>query len=183
MNATFLRHIALMGAALALVTVGCEPQASPEPVEQPAIDDNDPIEDLDATLSLVSADVPGDAVAVDLIYRPAENMERPRTVEVWLKTSPGLTFESAEPLDATLTSGKSLVAQAKPDHEVRLVLFSTANLDRLPPGGIARLHFTASNGSQNETVELLDRRPMFAPAAADKGVLLPEPLTVSAGGS
>ena len=49
------------------------------------------------------------------------------------------------------------------------------------PGPLARLQFrVVAQGSP--TIDILERMPMFAPASANVGIMLPEPLKIAANG-
>ncbi len=108
-------------------------------------------------------------VAVTISYaRPADE-PAPRLAEFHFQVGSGLTFVRAEPLDAVVKAGKQLVAQVHPGNVLRLLIFSTANLNTLDSGPLATLVFQRT-GTGPTTLDLLDQRPIFAPPEADLAV-------------
>ncbi len=167
---------------LAAGCIGDDPAGTTAPTDPPphasAIEAGGP------TLSLVALDVgegSGDLVTLELRYNRREGQEGPRAAEIWLKHSAGLAFESAEALAAATDAGKTVHAQARPDGELRLVVYGTATLDRLGSGPLARLHFRRGDAAGPHTVEILARMPIFAPAEVNQGVHLAPQLVVEGG--
>jgi hypothetical protein len=130
-----------------------------------------------ATLRLTVVERKAGSVLVDLGYYPGEEAALPRAAEVWLSHGPGLQYVSSEPLKATAASGKSLVVQPREGGKVRSIVYSTANLDTLQPGPVARYRFEVlSEGPL--WLEVERRMPTFAPAEANQGILLPDRLQI-----
>ncbi|MGM0577191.1 MAG: hypothetical protein ACQEXJ_15810 [Myxococcota bacterium] len=165
--------------ALAVAAAGCDKpvdvggstgdEATPEETTEPL--------DPTPTLALSLVERSGDEVVVELTYNPPEGVEGPRTAELWLHHSDGLAFEAAEAQAALEAAGKRLVVQQKDGGELRTIVFSTTDPSRVGGGPLVRYHFRAEGGGA-ATVELLERMPVFAPSAANRGLHLPEPLVV-----
>ncbi len=129
-----------------------------------------------ATLSLQVVESTSTAVVVDVIFAPRPDAERPRVMELHLEASDALTFTAAAPLEALEQAGKDLIARPA-GRVVRLVSFSAANLNRVEAGPLMRLWFERAEGQAK--IAILDRMPIFAPAAANSAIRLPDaPLVV-----
>jgi len=108
-------------------------------------------------------------VAFTLSYERPANRPAPRLAEFRFQFGAGLSFERAEALDAVVAAEKQLVAQERPGNMLRLLIFSSGNIHTLDDGALVRLFFRRT-GEGPRTLELLDRRPFFAPAEADLAV-------------
>lgn len=115
-------------------------------------------------------------VAVDVRFQKKPGRDGPRTVELWLAHDAGLALEGATPGDAALRAQKQVVAQTPEAGEVRVVLFGTASLERLEDGVFATVRFKQIAPGRH-SVQLLERRPAFAPADTELGVTLGPALT------
>lgn len=135
-----------------------------------------PEAEASSTLELALAFQKDGKVAVDLLFAKDEDKPGPRMMELFIRTSAGLTWVSSEVLSATTDAGKQLVVQAPADGTVRVLVFATDNLNRLESGPLARIVF--ASGGENGNLEMLNQRPIFAPAEADWGITLGKPLTV-----
>jgi hypothetical protein len=175
-NIRLLIGSGLAGLLLLSALPGCtdDPAGDENPVgvgtEDPTVPENLP------TLALVQAWEQEDSVAVDLVYSPGQDAVGPRMMELYLQAAAGLKYASSEPLAAVEAAGKQLVVQAEDDGMVRTVIFATNNVDRLQAGPLARFIFLRQEGVRR--IELLDRHPIFAPADADTGLTLSEPLVI-----
>ena len=109
---------------------------------------------------------------VTLVYRAAAGRPGPRVAEIWLQPSDGLRLTRATAGTATTAAGKRLVAQQE-DGRVRLVIYSSDNVLRVDSGVLARLTFAGEG-----TVALVNRRPVFAPPDAERGIRIGPPVTV-----
>jgi|GEM_PF-2178812 len=114
------------------------------------------------------ASAAGEAVFTLTYARPA-GRPGPRMAEFRFQFGSGLAFVRAEALDAVTAAGKQLVAQERPGNVLRLLIFSQVNMNPFDSGPLARLVFRRS-GDGPQTLDLLDRRPFFAPAEADLAV-------------
>lgn len=121
-------------------------------------------------------------LVVDLIYREnskiADDNERPRMMELFIEQT-GVTFIKAEPLQSIIEVDKQLVViDDDNSSELRTVIFSTANLNRLRSGGLVRYYFSKSDSDSLAKLTLINRRPIFAPIITDDGVTLDKPLII-----
>lgn len=160
---------ALLGPFAGCADDGASPSGAPEEkAGQP-----EPSGKAANELSLVLVeDADGQAV-VDLVYSRPADIPGPRMMELYIKPSEEVKFLSGEALSSVQAAGKELVLQEQADGQVRTVVYTTANLNRLEPGPLVRYRFSV--GQPGAMLELVDRRPLFAPAEAD-GVVLAEPL-------
>ncbi|PKN56104.1 MAG: hypothetical protein CVU56_17870 [Deltaproteobacteria bacterium HGW-Deltaproteobacteria-14] len=151
-----------------------------EPVAGPAATAVDGPPSFDTTLGLQLVERTASRAVVDLWYAPTEGQAGPRAMELWLRLPGGVTLASADAGEAATAAGKTLVAQAHENHELRLVIYGTASLDRVAAGRLAslRLDVTAPGPAGSLQLELLDRLPIFAPAEANSGLRLPPPLAL-----
>lgn len=120
-----------------------------------------------------------DLVALDerahtyaLRYTPGIDSIRPRAFEVYLD-HPGLSLISAEGGDALEVAGKELVVQTKGESRLRLVGLSRSNVTEVEAGTLANLQFRRV-GTAPVTLTILTDRPVFAPLAANAGLLIGE---------
>jgi len=127
-------------------------------------------------LSLSLVEESDGVVTVELLYARPPDAAGPRMMELFLRPSDGLKYLSGKPLSAVEKAGKQLVLQEQENGDVRTVVFATTNLDRLASGPLVRYRFSLTSGS-GAAVEMVDRRPVFAPAEADT-VTLGKPLRI-----
>jgi hypothetical protein len=132
---------------------------------------------LDTTLGLVLVEQSAARVVVDLYYQRQADQPAPRAVELFLKASEGLLYEESERLSAAEAAGKRLVVQSNGLGPLRVTLFGTESLDRLDSGPLARFTFHRSGGAR-ATLRILPGDPVFAPAEANQGLRMPEPLKI-----
>ncbi len=165
---------ALTACEQPLDLAGSEGRASAGPVSESHLMDRS------ATLLLERVTRDGKRVTVDLVYRPTEVDEAPRTAEIWLQLSDALAFTSAVPGDALVAADKELVAQAREGGQVRLVIYSTSNVSRVAAGVLATLQLEMV-GDGPATVDIRARLPGGAPAPAHPRVRLPDNTTVVGG--
>ena len=130
-----------------------------------------------ATLQITVLEQTEDALSVRLDFNRRPDKQGPRVAEILLRHSDNLAFVSAEVQGAVTEAGKELVAQAKDGGVVRLVVFGTTSLSELESGPLARLDLKKT-GPGKATLSILPEMPIFAPAPANQGLLLPEPLVV-----
>ena len=162
----------------ALLILAC--QGGPAPSEGPPASEPEGGADTSlakTTLQLTVLDQSEDALSVRLDLNRRADSQGPRVAEILLRHSDNLRFVSTEAQEAVTTAGKELVAQARDDGVVRLVIFGTTSLSELDSGPLARLEFRKT-GTGKATLSVLPEMPIFAPAAANQGLLLPEPLVV-----
>jgi hypothetical protein len=110
------RETAVPPAQMAPAEPGRE-QGPDQPVEQPA------------------------AMEWQLVFDLPAGKEGPRMAEVFLEHAPGAQLQDAQPLEVAQQAGKQVVAQAQENNRLRVLVFSTANTQRLGPGPWVRLRF------------------------------------------
>jgi len=131
-------------------------------------------------LSLSKDKVVSGKVTVNLDFFVEEGREAPRMAEVYLKMSDNLKFLSAQPGSAAQEASKDVIAQARDGQQVRVTIFSSANLNTLPSGQWATLEFEVSGGDASEaTLEIVRRDAMLAPPVSGEGLELGAPLVLS----
>lgn len=172
------RHIPLMACLL----LGCTSEQAASPVAPPAPSAPASLAPVTEGPSVWLERAQGDSGAtVEVRFKRRPGREGPRTVELWLAHDAGLALESATPGGAATTAQKQVVAKTAEPGQVRLVLFGTGSLDRIGDGALAVVRFREVTGGTH-TVELLDRRPAFAPADTDLGVVIGPALTLTSDG-
>jgi len=165
-----VRHLV---AFMTLLTA-CD--GGPPPADPPAAAAA-PVEEARTTLAL-SASAESDAsVTVHVAYNRLAGQEGPRVVELHLRHSANLAYDSAEPMSAASAAGKRLVVQDRGDGTLRVLLFGTQTLDRLDSGPLLKLALRRLDDAA-ATLEVLGDKPVFAPAETNTGLTLPPPLTV-----
>lgn len=97
-----------------------------------------------------------------------EGVPGPRMAEIFVRHGGGLEFAGVDRMDAVLNASKDVVAKVQPNGLVRLVVYSSGNLNRLPAGRWLTLHFNQV-GSGSSNVELAYDRTAFAPADVTPG--------------
>lgn len=181
-----MRHllvIALLASSCALLA--CQDTSAPSstaPAPPSSVTTADPVTEPlgpHPTVQLTLVERTDTSVTIDVIYAPDAQMANPRNVELWLRPSEALVYRSSTALDATEAAGKTLVVQPKADGTLRTIVYS-ASLDRLGAGPVARLEFDLK-GTGAATLELLPKLPIFAPAEANVGLMLPDTLVVTGG--
>ena len=131
-------------------------------------------------LSLSKDKVESGKVTVNLDFFVEEGREAPRMAEVYLKMSDNLKFLSAQAGSAAQEASKDVIAQARDGQQVRVTIFSSANLNTLPSGQWATLEFEVSSGDASEaTLEIVRRDAMLAPPVTGEGLELGAPLVLS----
>ena len=99
--------------------------------------------------------------------------------EILVAHSPDLTLVGGSPLAAATAAGKDVVVQAKPDGKVRALVFSRGNLARFGAGELVELIFRREGGEGASHVAIDYERPLFAPHAANVGLVKAEPLVIA----
>jgi hypothetical protein len=104
--------------------------------------------------------------ALDIRYERKADAAGARVVELIVRFDRGLEYLGAEPGAAAIEADKQVVAQARDDHTVRIVIFSPGNVAPIPAGTLASLRF-ARTGKGGESVRILTDKPLLAPAEAN----------------
>lgn len=99
----------------------------------------------------------------------------PRVMDVYLRLSGNLEYVSSEKGRALIDSSKELVVQRKGENMLRLVSYSSTSINELRSGVLAHLVFRKTDDMRAQ-VEILTDAPIFAPAQANEGLLVGEPI-------
>ena len=131
-------------------------------------------------LSLSKEKVESGKISVNLNFVVEEGREAPRMAEVYLKMSDNLKFTQAQAGSAAQEASKDVIAQAREGQQVRVTIFSSANLNTLSSGQWAVLEFEVIPGDASEaSVEIIQRDAMLAPPVSGEGLELGAPLVLS----
>lgn len=131
-------------------------------------------------LSLSKDKMMSGKVSVNLDFFIEEGRDAPRMAEVYLKMSDNLKFLGAQPGSAAREASKDVIAQAQDGQQVRVTIFSSANLNTLSSGQWAVLEFEMNGGDASEaTLEIVRRDAMLAPPVSGEGLELGAPLVLS----
>lgn len=101
----------------------------------------------------------------------------PRVMELTLKHSPSLKYISAIAGEALQQAGKQLIVQTPGSDRVRAVAYSSISLQDIDTGTLLSLRFERKEPGK-ATVEILTEKPIFAPAAANQGLIVSDPLVL-----
>lgn len=111
-------------------------------------------------------------VAVEL---RAPDGRRPRMVDVHVRWSKGWALQAHAAGSATTGSQKTLYIKPVSDTEARVIVFSSANTDRLGDGVLAEL--TLGGGGKG-SAEIIATPPMLAPAETEQGLHIGDPISL-----
>ena len=136
-----------------------------------------PIEEIDRPqLSLLSNTLEKQFdVSVDF-SRSRKSDKGPRVVELQLEYSSNLNYINHKKGGTLEKSDKQLHVQELENNQLRLVVFAIDNTNEIDTGRLATLTFKKLDGEKS-TVRILTDSPIFAPAEANEGLLVSEPLT------
>jgi hypothetical protein len=95
----------------------------------------------------------------------------PRMVEVRLRWSKSASIAGHQPGGAALAASKDVYLQRVADDEARVIVFAAGNTERIESGVLAEL---ATSGSGQ--LEIVPMAPMMAPAEAEEGLLVGDPV-------
>ncbi len=166
----------IIAVGLLALAACAEPISEPAPTPSPGSPDA-----ADTTLSFEVVSQSAAELVVDLHYRVPDGQEGPRAAELWLSHSASVSLAASEPLAAADRADKQVIVQPRAGDELRVVLLSTTSLARLASGPLVRLRFALTDPAAGVRLELLERMPLFAPAEANRGVRLPDPLVLEGG--
>lgn len=133
------------------------------------------------TLSLEVVAQAADSVTVDLIYNRAE-LDAPRIMELYIETSANITFKTSYAGPAAESADKQVVVQPQDDGSLRTIVYSGQSLHPIDSGAVVRYEF-ARSGTGEASLNFLERMPIFAPAGANNGLSLGDPVTLAGGDS
>lgn len=161
-----LRYAALLLAAAAL---GCgAPGASTTSETKPGAPALAPVSAPELNLSRVADGQFG-------IVLRAPDDRRPRMVDVRVRWSKGWKLSDSKAGETAAAAQKSLVVKPVSDTEARVLVFSSTNTQRLNDGVLAQLSLS---GSGKGTIEIVPLPPMLAPAEAEPGLHIGDPLAL-----
>ncbi len=148
------------------LTFACHEQGG-EPHQQSTVPAVAPAE---SELSLHTDD---DALIVS--YARGSEATGPRVVELFIRHSEHLVFDSAVAGDAATAAGKELIVQERDAQTLRVLLFSSSNALSLDTGTLATLRMKRSSAAPAQA-EILLGQPMFAPQTAEQGLRVSDPI-------
>ena len=160
-----MRLLRLLVLSLFFLPVACAPG--------PDLSSEGPILESRAHLVLVPSGSEPGRVDVVLTGYPAE--EKPRVMELFVSYAPELEFSGGVGGEAAAGSGKEVVIQAPSSGLIRVVVYGAGSAAPIGQGTLASLRFT---GSGEGVVGLRSDAPVFAPTAANSGLLLGESVRV-----
>jgi hypothetical protein len=108
-------------------------------------------------------------------YARGSEVTGPRVVELLIRHSEHLAFDSAVAGDATSAAGKELIVQERDARTLRVLLFSSSNTAALDTGTLATLRMKRTSAAPAHA-EILLGQPMFAPQAAEQGLRVSDPI-------
>ncbi len=146
-----------------LACAGPQGEADTEPMPSPTVTA------VASGLTLV-----GKGDVLELSYVRATKAEGPRVVELFIRHSQNLSFESVTPGEAAAAAGKEVIVQAKDPQTLRVLLFSSSNTQSLDTGALATIHLDRNLGKAR--AEILLDKPLFAPQSAQDGLAVSDPV-------
>lgn len=151
-----------------------EPSEPTEPI--------DPIEQSESPVFLALNSLSESAksqvnVAIDFALQHGH--PGPRVVDIRIRHSKNLELVSNQKGSALIAAGKEMVVQSLSEEQVRVVAFSSGSLTPLGSGRIAELRFRREDAAKAQ-IEILTDKPIFAPAEVNQGLLVSDPLQISA---
>lgn len=160
-----MHKIILISSMLVSLLACAEPQSESDtaPVPRPT-----------ATALASGLTLTGNGDELCLSYVRGEKVEGPRVVELFIRHSGNLSFESVTPGDAATAAGKDVIVQAKDPQTLRVLLFSSSNTTSLESGTLATIHLSRVYGKAR--AEILLDKPMFAPQSAQDGLAVSDPI-------
>ena len=127
-----------------------------------------------------SEQVNGQEVTVDVMFFREDNRPAPRMAEIHLKTSANLAYGEVRVGEAAQSAQKDVIGQVRPGHQVRLSVFSSANLNTLNSGVLAQVVFEVLNSDAEEAqIEFVPSDAILAPAESGEGLELGNPLVIN----
>ena len=139
-------------------------------------------ENVDETRSLLQISLAGSSnveISQFLLsyFRAKDSDSGPRVAEIIVQLSDNVSLVSSSVGEAVKAAGKELVVQELGDrHQVRLVVVAMDNVNELDSGTLATLEFKKSD-ELSATARILTDSPIFAPEAANEGLLVSDPIT------
>jgi len=116
----------------------------------------------------------GHGDVLSLSYVRGTSAEAPRVVEMFVRHSENLSFESVTPGDAATAAGKEVIVQVKDAQTLRVLLFSSSSTKTIDSGTLATIHLDRNPGRAH--AEILLDKPLFAPQSAQDGLAVSDPV-------
>ncbi len=177
MNIPSMRVLSFV-LALTPVLPGCAGTSAGEPSEAPAgalPDEGSPADR--PKLWLAMAGQTDDVSKVDVHFVQGTEVEGPRVLELRVALSGPVELLSAERGTALEHAEKEFIVQQREPGVVRLVAYAASNTHEVDSGLLARLKLRRT-GPGAIRADLLTDRPVFAPAAAQQGLWIGDPLSL-----
>ena len=114
-------------------------------------------------------------VSIEIQYNHRQPTPAPRMMELFVRHSKTLQFLSYDKGESAVVAQKEVVVQRLDEQTLRIVMYSSSNLNTIDSGRIASLRFRITNKSPS-IIELVADRPIFAPPAANEGLILSDGL-------
>lgn len=125
----------------------------------------------------LQADPAGDMVAVAVHYARGAASAGARVAEIVIDRSTNLELVESAAGDAATAAGKQVIVQEPDSAHLRILVFSSASTTELSTGEVATLHLRRTSNS-TATLDLNTDKPIFAPAQANEGLSVGDPLDV-----
>jgi len=123
----------------------------------------------------LQADDDEDALSVTVHYARGADSAGARVAEIVIDRSPELDLLSFETGAAADHAGKDVVVQEANDKQLRVLLFSPSSVTELEAGVLATIRLRHPAGARGE-LDLNTDKPLFAPAPANEGLAIGEPV-------
>ena len=117
----------------------------------------------------------GATCMVSVIYHKKQGNDGPRVMDLYLKTSSNVELVAYEAGEALNVARKNLMVRAGDENQLRLVALSQGNINRIQSGSVAKLQLRRTD-SRGATVNIEISKPIFAPAEANHGLQLGDPI-------
>lgn len=156
---------------LMLMTAACagSTEAAPEPTPP-----DGPADEVGSSRVWIEP-LAGDETRFELRYARGAAKAGPRVAEVMIDRSANLELVGYQAGDAATLAGKQVVVQEPSPDQLRVLLFSPSSITELGSGVLATLQLRRS-GAAGATLDLNTSKPIFAPAPANEGLAIGDPL-------
>lgn len=133
-----------------------------------------PEEDAGVTTSELKLEGNGEHLTIHY-HRGTSARHGPRVVELFIRHSDNLRFESVQPGAATINANKQVLVREVNDTALRALVFSPGNANELSTGLLCTLQMQRTD-EHPARAEILLEKPLFAPAAALDGLAVSDPV-------
>lgn len=137
--------------------------------------------EVDENISLYAEDINEDKQTISVLvkYNPSLSQSTPRIMELFLRTSNNMQLMSGTAGEAVEKSGKEFIVQEKESGIIRTVVYAASNTNTIEEGVIGTYVFSYTPDAKRLVAEILTDKPIFAPEAANEGLLICEPLVLN----